>query len=178
MSNGTIAAHSRPWGTREVWVAYEVDVCRYLDITAGTTITELGAELGLSYNEAWHVLRSLDRIDPRHDRGAAIRLSNETCEQMRAEIRRRTEVGAGAVTVAQAAQRLTMAVGSVETLIRQGHLQLTDGPTDTRHRYVTRDSVTAYDLAHPAPAEAAAGEQAVESTGVVYDDRSGLSVAA
>ena len=176
MSKGTIAAHSRPWGTREVWVAYEVDVCRYLDITAGTTIPELSAELGLSYTQTWHVLRSLDLIDPRHDRGAAIRLSHETGEQMRAEIRRRTEVGADAVTVAHATQLLNMAVGSVETLIRQGHLQLTDGPTDTRHRYVTRDSVTAYDLAHPATAEAAAGEQATEILLTLTDARRLLQV--
>jgi transposase len=154
MRRGTITAHPAQWGARQVWVAYEADVARYLDATTGVTVNHLAAELGWGYHQLWHVLRELGLSNPKQRRGAAIRLSVDEADAVRTEARRRAQVNAAAATVQEAAQMLGMDVGIVGTLIRQGRLEVADGHDQTRNRHVTRASVLAFLREHPlTPAE-------------------------
>lgn len=155
MREGKILSHTTSWGTREVWLAYERDVERFLESVAGTTVSDLADELGWSYHQVWHLLRTLDLLDAHHPHGSTIKLPPATVERVKTEVHRRLHVAEAAVPLAEAADMLQLQVGTVETLVRQGHLILTDGPSDTRQRYVTRVSVEAYLGQYPP----AAGEE-------------------
>jgi hypothetical protein len=61
--------------------------------------------------------------------------------------------------IARAAETLEMPVVSVETLLRQGLLDRTDGPTDARGRWVTVSSVEAYQARFPAPDRTPSGDE-------------------
>lgn len=150
MDSGAIVAHKRPWGTRDVWVAYEADVGRYLDTVARPTLSDLAAQVGWNYHQLWHLVRELDLVPPHHRHGSALRLSEEAAGAVRAEVARRDSAAEALLSIGEAAAELDMEVGNVETLIRSGHLLMAPGPTDVRRRQVTRASVDDYQRRFPA----------------------------
>ncbi|QGN58094.1 tyrosine-type recombinase/integrase [Nostocoides sp. HKS02] len=170
MREGKIGSHTTRWGTREVWVAYERDVERFLEATDGTTISDLADELGWSYHQVWHLLRVLDLLDAHHPHGSTIKLPPATVDRLKAEVRRRLHIAEAAVPLAEAADMLKLQVGTVETLVRQGHLILTDGPNDTRHRYVTRVSVEAYLGQYPPRSSDETGPQREEQALLTFTE--------
>lgn len=149
MASGGIVAETQRWGSREVWVAYEIDVDRYRTSQAGTSLNDLAAELDMEYHPLWTLARELQLLGAAHHRGAKIVLAADVVKRLRAEAVRRNGIGARAMTIAEAAETLQMAAGAVETLIRQKRLEIVDGPTRARRRYVSRTSVDAYNAAHP-----------------------------
>ena len=149
MRTGVITAHTTLWGTRPAWVAHEADVQRYLERTAGRTLTDLAADWGSAYHHLWQLARDLGVVDDDRRPGTALYLSPDQAARLRAELDRRAAVAADALTVYEAAETLGMGVTPVETLIRQGALELTAGPTGARRRYVTRASVSAFASEHP-----------------------------
>ena len=124
LASGTIVAHKRPWGTRDVWVAYEADVGRYLDTVARPTLSDLAAQVGWSYHQLWHLVRELELVPPHHRHGSALPLTEEAARRVRAEVARRDSAAEAVVSIRAAAAELDMESGNVETLIRGGHLQL------------------------------------------------------
>jgi hypothetical protein len=170
MRTGDIVAHLRPWREREVWWAYEADVQRYLTDNAGVTVTELSAELGWSYHQVWHLLRELGLVSDDHLHRRSLRLTSEAADRLREEARRRSDVVAHAVSVREAAHLLQMEVVTVETLIRQQRLELTDGPGNTRHRYVTRTSIDRYNRSFPPVPNAGQGSVDVEEERLTFTE--------
>ena len=156
MARGDIIAATQPWGDRQVWMAYESDVQHYLDGVAGTTLTDLAAELHMDYHQLWTLAGELQLLDPGRPRGAKIRMPDDAVKLLRAELDRRASAAAEVMTVKEAARQLQMETTLVETLIRRGDLDVIQGPTGVRRRYVSCASVEAYDLAYPVTPPSAA----------------------
>lgn len=148
MRTGAITAHTRPWGTREVWVAWEADVQRYQDASTGVTIAELAAEIGWTYHQVWQLLDRLELVDRVRPKGSALRLSGATADRIRREVACLTEKSRCAVPVREAADRLDVTLGATETLIRQGHLDIAAGH-GTRRRLVTVESIDRFNALNP-----------------------------
>ena len=152
MSSGTIRAHQRPWGTRQVWVAYERDVDAYQQTITRPGIEDLATEAGWTYHQVFHLLHELRLLPAEHVKGHQVRLDPDAVAAFRAEAARRCQVLAGAMSLAQAAETLDMPVTSVETLLNRKMLEPTEGPTGARRRWVTVRSVEAYQAQFPTPA--------------------------
>ena len=155
MARGEIVATRKLAGDREVWVAREADVHRYLDELVGSSLTELAAEAGCDYHQTWQLAGDLGLLDDDRRPATKVRLSPAAGARLLTEVERRSTVLSQAMTVREAAEELKMAVTVVETLIRRGYLEVVDGTTGARRRYVSRTSVEAYLAAHPIPTEGA-----------------------
>lgn len=149
LQTGTIAGHKKRTGAREVWAAYQADVAQYLDLDKGPTLNQIATERTMGYHAVWRLARELGLVDATRSRGTRIALSAENAKRLGDELDRRVEAAAETMDLRATADLLKMEVVTVETLIRQGHLDLIDGPTDARRRYVSRSSVESYLAAHP-----------------------------
>jgi integrase len=149
MRTGQIRAHTRPWGDRDVWVAWEKDVDAYTATRSESSLSTLAGELGLEYYQAWQLLRDLDLVPNGHIKGQALQLPAATRDAVRAEHERRTAAHENVVSISLAAQVLDLPVTAVETLLRRGLLDSAACPDGSRHRYVTRHSVDLCRIARP-----------------------------
>lgn len=144
LRDGTIRAHQRSWGTRQIWVAYEKDVEAYLQATSGISINDLADEIGWTYHQVWQELRRQQLISHTHTHGARILLTPALAAKVRAEVDRQARVIEQAVMLSEVSAILDITPVSVETLVRKGILEITAGPTSSRDRWVSRESLEEY----------------------------------
>lgn len=157
MRTGQIRAHQELWGTRHVWVAFESDVRAFQHARTGVTIDALAVEHNLAYHQMYHLVKTLGLVPDGQRGGERILLDDTAAGKVRAEMGRQRGIAARAMLLADAAERLRLPIAAVESLVRSGHLDRTDGPTDTRHRWVTIASVEAYEAQYPAQPQAVDG---------------------
>lgn len=146
MREGRLPARLVLRGQRQIWVTTADAVAKHLAWLRETpTITELAAELGLGYHQLYALMRQLGIEAVQGAKGADIRLSESDVAAIKAELDRRADLGERAMPVALVAERLRLPVLAVETLIRQGVLDIDHEASTPRRRHVTVDSVHAYE---------------------------------
>jgi hypothetical protein len=153
MRTGKIPSHQTHAGNRLHWVTRSDDLNAALTTRTRPTIDDLTAQTGWSYHQIWHALTDAGHLNTPITKGHIIRLTDDAVSHIRTQTATRAATANHAVLVADAAHQLHMPITTIETLIRQGRLATVPSPDSTRHRYVTRTSISTYQAtcANPHP---------------------------
>jgi integrase len=161
LTAGDVEGTQVPWGSRMVWEVPRSAVERERARRAQVTLTDLQAELGMTYHPLYHLLGELGVLPADRTKGEAIYLSPLQAQLVRDEVQRRAEVAATVLPTAAVAVRLGLPEPIVQTLLRRGDLVEGQGPVDARLTYVLVSSIETYELQHPAPPPVGPGERVV-----------------
>jgi len=118
------------------------DVWAHRDQLAGRILLpDLAQELGMSYHEAYHMLRRLDLAAEQRLGHREYELTHEAAEALQAEHRRIRALHRRSMKLAAAARRLNVALSTAALFSRSGQLEVDPETDSSGARFVTCASV-------------------------------------
>lgn len=140
LQSGQLPGFKAAWGSREVWRVWAADVDAF-DVARGRTLRQVAEETGWTYEQLWVLTEKLGLGPANRVLGQAIRLDAADEDRLIAEIERREAAEIGTLTVAQAAERLSLDADGIDVLLDHGYLELAPGHEPGHLRRITLASV-------------------------------------